>query len=112
MPLSAEKKKTEPEHVSELTVAEALSLAIRTHQTGYLDNAETLYRRILAAAPDQSDALHFLGVLLHQRGRSEEGLAFIRLDRLGEAMEAHADGVVIRIGAPAYPLILPQGENS
>ena len=78
MPLSAEKKKTEPEHVSELTVAEALSLAIRTHQTGYLDNAETLYRRILAAVPDQSDALHFLGVLLHQRGRSEEGLAFIR----------------------------------
>jgi folate-binding protein YgfZ len=40
------------------------------------------------------------------------GLAVIRLDRLGAAKEADADGVVIRIGAPAYPLILPQGDNS
>lgn len=40
------------------------------------------------------------------------GLASIRLDRLGEAKEAQADGVTIRIDAPAYPLILPQGDNS
>ena len=41
-----------------------------------------------------------------------QGLALIRLDRVGEAKEAHADGVIIRIGVPAYPLILPQGDNS
>lgn len=41
-----------------------------------------------------------------------QGLALIRLDRLGAAKEAVADGVVIRVGAPAYPLILSQGDNS
>ena len=43
---------------------------------------------------------------------NRQGLALIRLDRLGEATEAVADGVIVRIGTPAYPLILPQGENS
>ena len=43
--------------------------------------------------------------------RDRHGLAVIRLDRLGQATEADADGVAIRIGAPAYPLILPQGDN-
>ncbi len=41
-----------------------------------------------------------------------QGIAIMRLDRLGEAKEAVADGVIIRIGAPAYPLILSQGEQS
>ena len=41
-----------------------------------------------------------------------QGLALIRLDRLGEAKEAVADGVIIRIGAPAYPLNLSQGDPS
>ena len=40
-----------------------------------------------------------------------QGLALIRLDRLGEAKEAMADGVIIRIDTPAYPLILSQGEH-
>ncbi|MBI1213152.1 MAG: folate-binding protein [Alphaproteobacteria bacterium] len=40
------------------------------------------------------------------------GLAMIRLDRLGQAKEADADGVVIRIGSPAYPLILSSGDGS
>jgi folate-binding protein YgfZ len=44
--------------------------------------------------------------------RDRQGLAMIRLDRLGKATEADADGVLIRIGAPAYPLILTQGDSS
>jgi len=36
------------------------------------------------------------------RSIDRQGLALIRLDRLGEAKEAVADGVIIRIGAPAY----------
>lgn len=39
------------------------------------------------------------------------GLALVRLDRLGEAQEITADGVSIRVGRPAYPLILPTGEQ-
>jgi len=37
------------------------------------------------------------------------GMALIRLDRLGEAREATADGATVRIGRPAYPLILSTG---
>lgn len=40
------------------------------------------------------------------------GLAVVRLDRLGDAREATADGVAVRIGRPAYPLIVPTGEHS
>jgi len=39
-----------------------------------------------------------------------KGLALVRLDRLGEAQEADAAGIVVRIGRPAYPLILPSGD--
>jgi hypothetical protein len=34
------------------------------------------------------------------------GLAIVRLDRLGNATEATAAGVAVRVGRPAYPLIL------
>jgi tRNA-modifying protein YgfZ len=43
--------------------------------------------------------------------RDRQGLAVIRLDRLGAATEADADGVAIRIGTPAYPLSLPHGDG-
>ena len=57
------------------TVAEALSIALDHHLAGRTAEAETLYRRILDAAPDQPDALHLLGMLLAQNGRPAEGLA-------------------------------------
>jgi predicted TPR repeat methyltransferase len=58
----------------ELTLHEALELAVRYQQAHQFDVAETIYRRILEALPDQPDALHFLGVLMHQRGKSAEAL--------------------------------------
>ena len=63
---------------AELTLADALALAIHLHRTGEADDAERLYRRILEAAPVQPDALHFLGVLRHQRGDSEGAVDLIR----------------------------------
>jgi predicted TPR repeat methyltransferase len=47
------------------------------HRAGDLDSAEEAYTRLLAAHPDHADALHFLGVLQHQRGRSQEAVATI-----------------------------------
>lgn len=41
--------------------------------------------------------------------RGSHGLALVRLDRLGDATEAQADDVTIRISKPSYPLILPTG---
>ncbi|RJT39412.1 sulfotransferase family protein [Mesorhizobium waimense] len=51
--------------------------ALQLHQTGRRQEAETLYRQVLAQKPNHAAALHFLGLLLHQTGRSEEGLDLI-----------------------------------
>ena len=37
----------------------------------------TFTARVLEAAPDHADALHFSGVLAHQRGRSDDAIALI-----------------------------------
>jgi predicted TPR repeat methyltransferase len=69
------------EHVSEaieLSVPEALGLAVRCQRTGDLDGAERLYDAVLELVPGHVDALHFLGILAHQRGESERGVALIR----------------------------------
>jgi tetratricopeptide (TPR) repeat protein len=50
-----------------------------------LDDAEALYRQALARQPKNFDALHLLGVLVHQRGKSSEAL-----DLIGEALKANA----------------------
>jgi len=44
-----------------LAVDEALQFALQLHRGGSLDEAETLYRSVIAAAPDNLDALHYLG---------------------------------------------------
>jgi tetratricopeptide (TPR) repeat protein len=49
-------------------VAGLLELGLQHHSAGRLDQAEAAYREILAAEPDNIDALHFLGVVAYQRG--------------------------------------------
>lgn len=68
---------------AEVTLADALKMAIEMQQNRLYDGAETLYRRILKASPGLPDALHFLGMLLYQRGQAEEGIGCIEqaLDR-------------------------------
>ncbi len=68
---------------AEVTLADALKMAIEMQQNRLYDGAETLYRRILQASPGLPDALHFLGMLLYQRGQAEEGIGCIEqaLDR-------------------------------
>lgn len=110
---------------AELSLGEALSLAVHAHREGYLDNAELLYRRILDVAPEQADAMHFLGVLLHQRDRSgvavdliqrsidlDPGFAdrynnlgnvLVEHERLAEATEAYRKAIALQPGhANAY----------
>lgn len=54
-----------------------LEQAIRQHKQGQLDRAERVYRAVLAEQPDNPDALHFLGVLLHQKGDSASAIELI-----------------------------------
>jgi predicted TPR repeat methyltransferase len=60
-----------------LTLDEAVSVALALQQAEQWAPAEDIYRSILEAAPNHADALHFSGVLAHQRGRSEDGVALI-----------------------------------
>jgi predicted TPR repeat methyltransferase len=66
------------ERVSELTVDEAVSIGIQLHQRGFLEEARTVYERILEIQPDQPDALHFLGVVKHQSGGGDDAVELIR----------------------------------
>jgi pentatricopeptide repeat protein len=54
-----------------------LSAALDQHHAGRLAEAETAYRGIIADEPAHSDALHFLGVLLHQRGEHDEAASLL-----------------------------------
>lgn len=55
-----------------------LQQAMQAHQADDLETAERLYREVLELRVAQPDALHYLGVLCHQRGRSDEGAELIR----------------------------------
>ncbi|HMD53206.1 MAG TPA: tetratricopeptide repeat protein, partial [Phycisphaerae bacterium] len=60
----------------ELTIEQAFALALEHHQAGKLDEAEAIYRQILAGYPDNSDAWHLLGIILSQKGEYAQALNF------------------------------------
>jgi predicted TPR repeat methyltransferase len=51
--------------------------AIEAQRSGKLDEAARTYLAVLEADPDNVDALHFLGVLRHQEGRTALGVDFV-----------------------------------
>ena len=61
----------------ELTLEEAVALAILLQKNEQLVEAQELYRRVLEMAPNHPHALHYAGVLAHQQGRSDEALALV-----------------------------------
>ena len=61
----------------ELTLDEAIEIAILLQQQDELVAAGELFRRVLETAPDHPRALHYAGVLAHQQGRSDEAIALI-----------------------------------
>jgi len=100
------------------TVAEAVTLALRHLRAGDLQRAEVIYRQILQVDPRQADALHFLGLIAHQVGRSDIavdymkqslavmpyndgfhynlGLAYQALGQLGEAQASYLEALRLR----------------
>jgi predicted TPR repeat methyltransferase len=61
----------------DLTLDEAVSVAVALQQAEQWAAAEDIYRTILEAVPDHADALHFSGVLAHQRGQGDDAVALI-----------------------------------
>jgi predicted TPR repeat methyltransferase len=92
-----------PEHVEpekrDVTLDEALAMAIFFHRRGQLAEADEVYRTVLAALPEQPTALHYSGLLAHQRNEPAEAL--VRMRRSLELEPGHADwhsnvGVVLK----------------
>ena len=77
-----------------MSAPEQVQQAIQIHQQGQIARAAAMYRRVLAAAPDHVDALHFLGIAEHQQGRSEEALRL--MGRSIELEPGHPDTHVNR----------------
>ncbi len=61
-----------------MEVDQDLALALTHRQAGRLDDAETLYRAILQAEPQNPDVNHKLGELLLQAHQPEIALSFLR----------------------------------
>jgi len=55
----------------------SLNLAIQNHRAGRLSEAASLYRDLVLADPGNAEALHLLGVLMHQIGQPRTGAELI-----------------------------------
>lgn len=60
-----------------MDIGSILSLAVKHHEAGRLQQAETLYRQILETQQNHADALHLLGVLYHQSGQTTAAVDLI-----------------------------------
>jgi tetratricopeptide (TPR) repeat protein len=69
---------------------DTLTAAIEMHRTGQLGAASQLYQKVLARDQGNAEALHLLGVLLHQQGQQTR------------AIELISRAVALRPNAPAY----------
>ena len=67
----------EPSEPRELTVDEAIALAIQLQKQHHLAEAEQLYAGVLDVVPHHPDALHYTGLLAHQQGRTDEAIDLI-----------------------------------
>ncbi len=76
--------------------------AVAAHQAGQLDEARAGYEAILRRQPHHVDTLQLLGVLIHQRGESEAGLALlekaVKLDPANAAAHNNCGGVLRALG--------------
>src|SRR5262245_36209592 len=66
-----------------------LASAIDRHKHGRLAEAESLYRAVLQRNPDQAQACNFLGMVLDETGKPQEGLALIERSIKLEPATAH-----------------------
>ena len=61
-----------------LIIQQIVNLALQHHQRGELAKAESFYQEVLKVDPNQPVALHFLGVIAYQSGKSDVSVDLIR----------------------------------
>jgi len=62
----------------QVTIDQAMQLAVQYHQAGQLAQAEQICRQVLSHQPNHAEALHLLGTLGLQAGHLDEGIELIR----------------------------------
>lgn len=89
---------------SRVSIPEALQQAIALHDAGRSQDAERIYRAILAAVPQHFEALQMLGILCVQAGRPDEGASLLRraVNASPASAAAHANlaNVLKLLGSP------------
>jgi len=83
----------------EVSLEEAIAIAILFQKNGQLSEAEEVYCKILEVAPDHPDVLHYAGVLAHQQGRTDDAIEFIRrsLDFAPDSADCYSNlGIVLK----------------
>ena len=71
------------------TLDQLISIAVKHHQAGQLADAARIYRQVLGDRPDHPHALHLLGVVAMQSGRPDVAVELIR--RAIAIDSSHAD---------------------
>lgn len=83
----------------ELTVDEAVAMAVEWLQEGRVRAAGEMCGRVLAVSPDQPDALHYAGMAAYRQGRVDEAIALVRrsLDRAPDQADWHSNlGIMLQ----------------
>jgi len=76
--------------MSQVTVEQAMQIAVEHHQAGRVQDAESICRQILAVEPNHAESLHLLGLIAGQLGRIDAAVNLIR------------QAIVIAPGDPHY----------
>jgi predicted TPR repeat methyltransferase len=69
--------KSEGASIGQMSLEQAIGLAMQKQQSGDLEQAQAIYRSILMVLPNEANALHFLGIAMHQSGNSVGGIELI-----------------------------------
>jgi predicted TPR repeat methyltransferase len=73
-----------------LSPGERLAHGMQMHQSGSLQEAERIYRGLLAEFPGDANALHLLGVVRFHNDATEEGLDLVKRSLESDPANAHA----------------------
>jgi tetratricopeptide (TPR) repeat protein/2-polyprenyl-3-methyl-5-hydroxy-6-metoxy-1,4-benzoquinol methylase len=62
---------------NDASIDDALKAGLEHHYAGRIAEAEAVYRRVRAEAPDHPDPLHLLGMIAYQRGQASAAIELI-----------------------------------
>jgi predicted TPR repeat methyltransferase len=83
----------------EISVDEAMAIAIQCLKDGHVRDAGALCRRVLEVTPGHPDALHYSGVLAYKEGKTEEAIALIQasLEQAPKQADWHSNlGIILQ----------------